>query len=95
MKNKISTKDSSLSKLAEQTKRIKNFTVRYQLYVSYFETHQEYYITLTKAENGIDIDTSTIKNFTSNEKEALKIYQALIDGNVTPMCLEDCVLELL
>ena len=95
MKNKISTQNSSQEMLLEEAKTIQNFTVKYQLFVSDSETHKAYNLTLVKSENGTDTDISTIKNFTANEKEALKIYQALIDGNVTPMCLEDCVLELL
>lgn len=74
---------------------IEDFFVKYQLFVTCHEGNHSFSIILEKYNCYICTEKAEIQNFTSNEKEALKIFNKLTNGSVTPMCLEDCVLELL
>lgn len=79
----------------EDFKVIENFTVKYQLLVTHQENNKSFDLILTKYKDGISIEKAELKHFTSSKKEALKIFNQLTNGSVTPMCLDDCVLELL
>lgn len=96
---KISLKKSDI-KISEKTirtefKNLSEFMMRYDLYCSSDGDMNSYHIKITKIVGGKIEEEALVHNFEWRKKEAQNIFETIIKGEVTPHCLEDCVLELI
>lgn len=81
--------------ICSKSKRVLDFDVEYSLFSSEKDGRKSFDITLTKYENAVKTRVDTVIDFEWREKEAQNVFETLYNGDVTPMCLEECVLELI
>ncbi len=84
--------DKNLICKAERT--FPDFIVEYQL----FESEKVFDIKALKfpnKESSHVFEESTVLNFEWRKKEAILIFEKIVRCSVTPMCLEDAILELI
>ncbi len=85
-------KDKSIK---TEFKMVNGFVLRYDLYHSSDGYITSYHIKTTKIVCGNIEEEAWVHNFEWRKKEAQNIFETIIRGEVTPHCLEDCVLELI
>lgn len=80
-----------------ESKNILDFIVKYELYRIKSNKHNFYNVKLskTKAPSLTPIEESIVCCFEQREEEAIKIFEMLVKNDVTPMCLEDIIYELI
>jgi hypothetical protein len=70
------------------------FRLKYELYCT-FNERKSYDLKVTKYNKQKLVEESKVIDFEWREKEAQNIFSIITKGKVTPLCLEDCVLELI
>ena len=82
--------------LIKETKNhIMNFCVKYELLLSDNNKIPSYDIRLTKYIKSVIVEEQQVIDFEWREKEALAAFDKLVRNKVTPMCLEECILEII
>ncbi len=74
---------------------IMNFSVKYELFFSENNKFPSYDMKLTKYIKSKAVEEATVIDFEWREKQALRAFDKMVTNEVTPMCLEACILELI
>ena len=81
--------------IKEISKNILDFSVKYQLLRTSKDNIPSYDLKVTKYIGTKIIENSTVIDVEWREENALIILEALVKNDVTPMCLEACILEII
>ncbi len=86
---------TALSLVNSETVSCNDFILLYELYQTTKENRLSFDLRIAKYYGDLLIEDKKVIDFEWREKEAQNIFTILIKGEVTPMCLEECVLELI
>ncbi len=90
---KETNKKKTLIQMKEE--KVLGFTIKYELYESIYQNRSSYDLKVTKLFDNTIEEESYITAFEWRKNKAQNIFDQILKGKVTPMSLEECVLELI
>ncbi len=89
--------------IMRKEEKFTNFIVTYELLETYTNNEKSFSIKASKKptskrkphSRNKKSEDAVLQNFESRKEKAIRIYNAVVENKVTPMCLYDSVLELI